>query len=496
MNMIDQLLQVVQANPAAPAMIHARRLLTRVQFLQLVMVVARRLHERGIAQGEVVGVSMDHSPLHLATMLALARLGAVSLPVHPSTPPVGQLRLMQQFQARRLLTMPGAVAKPLDGVECFDLGEIDLAKEAACDPHFIDYWPAADTPARIGLTSGTTGAPGAILYSHEFWLHRIATTVDNCDEHTRLMPSNLHLTLGNLSAFAALFVGGVLVFHRLHDLESFYRTLSIFGVTHALMPPSLIPQMAALNREEGPAFPALRHLRIVGGGLTPRLIDLARRKLSPQVYLPYGLSEVGAVSMATPELLSAHPEFAGRCKPGVRVEARDANGQALPVGSQGELWVSVPGQPMGYHNNPERTAARFCDGWFKTGDIGLVTADGLVRIEGRADDRINLGGQKFQPERVESVLQQHPEVKEIAVFTVNDQQGDKVLVAAAVLNHGGQVQKKFTEFCREQRLGGLMPRRFFVVKELPRNPAGKLVRAELPRLLARKGNAMSGEALH
>jgi acyl-coenzyme A synthetase/AMP-(fatty) acid ligase len=151
----------------------------------------------------------------------------------------------------------------------------------------------------------------------------------------------------------------------------------------------------------------------------------------------------------------------------------------------GELRVSIPGMPTAYYRNAERTAERFKYGWFLTRDIGRVTTDGLIEIEGRVDDRINLGGQKLHPERIENVLQQHPEVREAAVFPVENRVGNPVLLAAVVLNHAGKIEKPLTEFCRERKLGGIAPRRFLLVKELPRNPAGKLMRSALPELLRR-----------
>ncbi|MFW9616584.1 class I adenylate-forming enzyme family protein [Aquabacterium sp.] len=491
MNLIDQFLGVVQRHPAAPALIHQGQVMTRGQFLKLVVATSRHLHEQGVAPGEVMGMSLDHSPLHLAAMLAVARLGAVSLPVHPATPPAGQQRLMAKFGASRLICMPDAQVPP--GVPAVVLDAAVLKPLESADLRFIPYWPAPETPARIGLTSGTTGMPGGILYTHAYWGHRIATTVDNCDAQTRLMPSNLHLTLGNLSAFAALLSGGMVVFNRLHDIRSYFQTVQLYGVTHALMAPALIAEMATLNTEPGPAFPSMRHLRMVGGALTRQQIAIAKTRLSPNISLPYGLSEVGAVSIASPDLLTSHPEFAGRCKPGVLVQALGPNGEVLAVGQTGELRVKVPGMPQSYYRDEVRTADRFVDGWFMTRDIGMVTSDGLVRIEGRADDRLNIGGQKLHPEQIESVLQQHPEVKEVAVFVADNALGNKVLMAAIVLNHSGAVQRKFTDYCRDMRMGRQAPQRFLLVPQLPRNPAGKLIRTALPELLSNPGQ---GQTLH
>ena len=489
MNLIDKFLQVVARNPAAPALIYQGEVWTRARFLRLVCNVSRRLHAQGVVPGGIVGISLDQSPLHLAAMFALARLGAVSLPVHPQLNPLGQRRLMAQFGARQLLGLPGSRA--LDGFTCFDLGNIASSSLPECDLNFIDYWPEPQVPARLALTSGTTGVPGGILYSHEQWLHRIETTVEYCDEMTRLMPSNLHLTMGSLAALAAVLAGGVVVFHTLHDRASFYDTVRQYGITHTLMPPALIAELAELNGDEGFAFPSLKFLRIVGGGLTPQMTRLATSKLTPNIYLPYGISEVGAISIASPDLLENYPGYAGRLKPGVELEAVNPDDMVVPAGEIGELRVRVPGMPSAYYLNEERTAQRFRDGWFYTGDMGFVTAQGLVSIEGRLDDRINLGGIKFYPESVEGILNSHPEIKESAVFVLPDEAENPVLVAMVVPKHAGPMNPKLVDFLRGRSLGIKNPKRFFLVKALPKNPTGKILRHELPALVNRMRESQS-----
>jgi acyl-coenzyme A synthetase/AMP-(fatty) acid ligase len=489
MNFIDKFLSVVQVNPAAPACIYQGRVMSRAQLHQMVCHFAQALHQHGVGEGETVGVSLNHSPAHLAVIVALARLGAISLPVHPSTPPAGKLRLMKQFGAKRAITLKpvqaetGSAAAPA-GIEVIGLDELNpTGGVKPLDLGFTAYWPQAATLGRIGLTSGTTGQPNAVCYSHEYWLHRIASTVEDCDANTRLMPGNLHLTMGNIGAYAALFGGGVVVFHKQHDLASFMDSINLHAVTHAMMAPAMIKDVAAHIAFEGNAFPSLKYLRIVGDGLSEQLVRLAQSRITPAVHLPYGISEVGAISMATPELLASHPDHAGRPKPGVRIEVVDDAGEVLPAGAVGELRVQVPGMPQSYYMNPERTAQKFRGGWFYTSDMGCISPDGLVKIEGRSDDRINLGGVKLYPERVESVLNAHPEVKEAAVFAIPDTQGNKVLVAVVVANHEGALMHKLADYCHERKLGQLMPKQFFLVKELPRNPTGKIIRADLPALV-------------
>lgn len=494
MNLIDKFLVCNNQDLAAPSCIYEGKVITRGAFLRAVCDFTQALHARGVQPGNVVGLSLGQHPGHLAMILALARLGAVSLPVHPKMAPAAKVAQLRRMNATRVIVQ----ARPSeasgdspqsdpDGIEVIALGSLKPSAETGRPSHGMDlrgmlpYWPELSAPGRIGLTSGTTGQANAVCYDHAYWVHRIATTIEHCDASTRLMAGNLHLTMGNISAFAALFAGGVVVFHKQHDLQSYMDTVNLYGVTHAMMAPAVIKKVAA-RLPRGVAFPSLRYLRIVGGGLSEHLVTLATSRLTPNVYLPYGISEVGAISMATPADLQKYPDHAGQPKPGVLVQAVDASDKVLPPGEVGELRVKLPMMLPGYHLNEEKTKERFKNGWFYTNDMGTVTADGYVRIDGRQDDRINLGGTKFYPERVERLLDGYPGVSEVAVFATK-MKGEPTLVAAVVWKDQPDVNGLLS-YGKENKIpAGMLPKVVLSIPELPRNDAGKVVRSQLAVVL-------------
>lgn len=494
MNLIDQFLVFNNQDLAAPSCIYDGKVITRGAFLRAVCDFAEALHARGVQPGDVVGLSLGQHPGHLAMILALARLGAVSLPIHTNMAPRAKLALLRRMHATRVIVQAkqpeastdSAKSGP-DGIEVIALGSLKPSQETGRPAHGMDlrgmlpYWPELSTSGRIGLTSGTTGQASAVCYDHAYWVHRIATTIEHCDSSTRLMAGNLHLTMGNISAFAALFAGGVVVFHKQHDQQSYIDTVNLYGVTHAMMAPAVIKKMAA-RLPRGVAFPSLRYLRIVGGGLSEHLVTLATSRLTPNVYLPYGISEVGAISMATPADLKMYPDLAGQPKPGVFVEAVDANDKVLPFGEVGELRVKLPMMLPGYHLNEEKTKERFKNGWFYTSDMGTVTSEGYVRIDGRQDDRINLGGSKFYPDRVERLLDGHPGVSEVAVFATK-LKGESTLVAAVVWKDQPDVNGLLSHGKENKIPAGMLPKVVLSVPELTRNDAGKVVRSQLAALL-------------
>jgi acyl-coenzyme A synthetase/AMP-(fatty) acid ligase len=495
MNLIDRFLVFNNQDLAAPSCIYEGKVVTRGAFLRTVCDFTQALMDRGVQPGDVVGLSLGQHPGHLAMILAVARLGAVSLPIHPGMAPRARVAQLRRMGASRVIVQakgPDAGDAPAapgpQGIEVIALGSLQVVPKEGRLASRLDlrgllpYWPAPSAPGRIGFTSGTTGQPNAVRYDHAFWLHRIETTIEHCDASTRLMAGNLHLTMGNISAFAAMFAGGVVVFHKPHDQQSFIDSVNLYGVTHAMLPPAGIKKMAA-RLPLGVAFPSLRYLRIVGGGLSENLVGLATSRLTPHVYLPYGISEVGAISMATPEDLRKYPDLAGQPKPGVMIEVVSAEGQVLLPGEVGELRVKLPMMLPGYHLNEERSKERFKEGWFYTNDIGTLTADGYVRIDGRKDDRINLGGTKFYPDRVERVLDAHPEVLEVGVFA-SKVRGETMLVAAVVWKDQPKVTALMA-YCKTQRLAeGFVPQVVLSVAQLPRNEAGKVLRSELSVLLA------------
>lgn len=495
-NLIDKYLEKNTQNLSAPACIYEGKVISRGALLRAVCDFTAALYQRGVKPGEVIGLSLGQHPGHLAMILALARLGAVSLPLHPRTPMRAKRALLKRMGATRVIVQRLAAppSEQVDATEVQPVSGVDgleVISLSDLQPHegqvrtgnaldlrgMLDYWPSSDEPARIALTSGTTGTPSAVLYDHAYWVHRVATTVEFCDENTRLMAGNLSLTMGNISAFAALFAGGLVVFYKQHDLTAYMHAVQLHGVTHAMMAPAMIKRMAS-RLPVGVAFPSLRYLRIVGGGLSEQLVALATGRMTPNVYLPYGISEVGAISMALPADLQRHPDHAGKPKKGVKLQVVDENDKVLPTGEVGEIRVKMPMMLPGYYQDSEKTQVRFRNGWFYTNDIGTLTTDGFVRIDGRKDDRINLGGSKFYPERVERVLDGHPGVQEVAVFSTQIK-GEAFLVAAVVWESEPLVQA-LLEHARSRGLpASMIPKGVMSLAELPRNEANKVLRSDL-----------------
>lgn len=487
MNLYQKFEALALAEPLAPALIHEGKLMTRRTFMAQVDGLAAGLFAQGVKPGDVVGVSLANTPMHLMSLLAIARLGAASLPLHMRSSPMARRRLISKYKARTILTgvLPPNAAQ-ISELKFLQADEVLRAGQAGFESKSLPPQPQGDVIGRISLTSGTTGEPSAVAYTHDNWVCRLERTSVGFDPSTRLLVGSLHLTLGNILAFAAMLAGGLVVFSPTRNSggNPFMETIQLYGVTHASLVPSAIKSLVAQSPKNGIAFPTLKQLRVVGGAMSEHLFRLAYERLSPHVVLPYGTSEVGLISMATTQMLLDHPDHTGMVVAGGEIQAVDADGNVLGPDELGELRVKVPLMPQSYYMNEERSRLKFREGWFYTSDIGKITPEGFIKIEGRADDRINIAGTKLFPDQVERVLNSHPKVRESAVFTMPEPLIGKKMVAAIVLEDAAQlVPEQLAAFCQSRKLAEKTPAEYFVCQELPRNSSGKIIRTELPKLI-------------
>jgi acyl-coenzyme A synthetase/AMP-(fatty) acid ligase len=221
-------------------------------------------------------------------------------------------------------------------------------------------------------------------------------------------------------------------------------------------------------------------LRLVGGTATPSVVAALTRRITRNVYGSYSTTETGNLALSTPESFAAFPGAAGRVRPDVTLEVVDGKGEPVPPGVSGEIRVRVAGMPMGYHGGVH--AERFRGGWFHPNDRGHVSAEGIVYVEGRIDDIINVGGRKVSPAHVERILEEHPNVAEAAVFALADPAGN-IRTAAAIVPRGALDWAGLARHAAD-RLDVLAPFRYDEAPSLPRNDMGKLVRKDLARLAA------------
>jgi acyl-coenzyme A synthetase/AMP-(fatty) acid ligase len=485
-SLLDLFQRTVKRNPQAPAFIGHGAIVTFRQVHGLVNALARHLQQQGIEQGHVVGLAMDFSPLHPLAILALARLGALSVPILPTLPAAARQDLVRRFGI-------GAVVSSFDqmadsGAPLIPIKDITATDQDA-DHDVSEYRPDASTPLRLFLTSGTTGQPHGILHTHGSIITRMGNTLFDIDKNSRMIPSDLHVQGGMVLALGTLLAGGTLVFPRSYDFPDLGQAINLYGATHWLMTPAAITAIANALPNHGASFPGIKHLRLVGSTPSKALVAKVRTKCTPNVFVPYAMSETGVVTMATPQILAREPESSGRLQSWARLEVVDDKDQLMPLGSVGHLRVATTGMPTGYWRDEAASAKKFRQGWFYPGDLGHVSADGLLYVQGRSDDVMNLGGYKFAPETVEKVIMSHPAVIDAGVFLGHDDANMPRLLAAVVLRPGESIET-LPDHCQEQLLH-LTPERYIQVPAMPRNASGKLQRNQIEPLVVNVLKAMA-----
>jgi len=384
-------------NLAAPAFISAQGCMTYGQFVSLVALSAKGLHQAGIGKGVVVAICMEHSALHAAVIVALAQLGAVSLGLHPSTPSDQLTQKISRFGGQYIVR--GNEMPEITGVKNIQFGQLSFS-EGEHAFNLADHGltePKAQDPARFALSSGSTGDGHAIVYTQSSWVDRIEKGVDCIDKHSRVIGPDMSGYLGNIFLLGTLFAGGAVVLARTSSYPELMFDITAYATTHLIIPPHLLQGMTPYLPKSGITFPSITHLRPVGSGLTKSLVDTLLSRVSPNVYFSYEMSEVCAIAIATPAMLKKYPSTSGKVKAWSKAQVVDENNQVLPAGKVGRFRVQAEGMATEYYQEPERTKERFRDGWFYTSDQGYIDKNGYLFIQDRVDDVIHLDGIGFSP---------------------------------------------------------------------------------------------------
>jgi malonyl-CoA/methylmalonyl-CoA synthetase len=466
------------ADPHRPVLIDGRDASTvlRAGVLQeRTAAAAAALAGWGVQAGDRVLWSCASSLESIVALLGALRLGAVVVPVNPSSTRSELAYVLGDVAPSAVLVdrpelaewaeeaAPGArVGRPRELLEG-DHPQIDVILD--------DARPGAD--ALIVYTSGTTGEPKGAVHTHgSLWAGahslRVAWGWQPDDRLILTLPLfHVHGLCAGL--FGTLAAGGsAVVFDRFSPeavVDAVPRATMFFGV------PTMYHRLAESGRAA-----ELAALRLCVAGSAPLPADLWRRydgDWGISVLERYGMSET-LLTLSNPLEGERRPGAVGRPLPGVEatVAAPDADGI-------GELMVRGPSLCRGYWNRPEATAAMWVEGWFATGDLASLSDDGYFSIRGRRTELIITGGHNVYPAEVEAVLARHPSVAEVAVAGVPSAEWGESVTAFVVGAGGPPDVAALVALATGELSSYKRPREFRVVDSLPRNALGKVIRREL-----------------
>jgi long-chain acyl-CoA synthetase len=341
-------------------------------------------------------------------------------------------------------------------------------------------------PALILYTSGSTGKPRGVVQ-----------TFRNVDANTRsivqylglgprdraLLTLPLYYCYGRSVLQTHLFAGGsVFLDNRFAFPRVVLEAMGAEGCTGFAGVPLTFEVIRRQVDVASLSFPCLRYLTQAGGPMAPDTIAWVRQAFHPaRLFVMYGQTEATArLSYLPPERAEEKRGSIGIAIPGVELRVVDDQARELPRGVIGHLVARGDNVTPGYLDDPEETAAILHDGWLWTGDLAERDPDGFFFHRGRSKEILKIGGQRVSPVEIEQVVARHPDVAEAAVIGVSDPLKGEVAAAFVVPRPGcSPVEADVRKFCREHLPAYMVPTSIEIVDALPRNEAGKLLRAEL-----------------
>ncbi len=435
----------------------------------------------------LVGPGVDH----VAVLWGIWRAGGVGVPLALSHPARELVELIDDAEPVCLVADAANAERLADIAAARDLA---LHTSAALVRPMVAALPPIedDRPALMVYTSGTTGHPKGVVTTHAQVAAQVASVCGAWgwrldDRILHVLPLHhvhgLHVALGS-----ALYSGACCEFLGPFDPVAVWERFASGEISVFMAVPTVYRRLvaaweAAPDRQEQWSRGA-RSLRLMVSGSAALPVDLLERWASitgQRLLERYGMTEIG-MALSNPLDGERRAGAVGQPLPGVELCVVDADGAECDPGTAGQIVVRGPQVFAEYWRRNEETAAAFRDGWFLTGDEGVLD-DGYYRIVGRRSvDIIKTGGYKVSALEIEEVLRGHPAVREIAVVGVDDRDWGERVCAAIELAGEGTTAEEIRDWAREQLAPYKVPKQVRFVDELPRNAMGKVMKPTLRAL--------------
>jgi len=441
----------------------------------------------GVGAGDRVVLLLGNRAEFVFVLLAVQRLGAIAVPVGVREQRPGVAYVARQCGAKAIVFDDELSDRIPAGDDAPGLVLRIAASALARLPGGVALPPVepAETDVAVLLyTSGTTGKPKGAMLTHVAIAHSVlhyeACMRLGADDRSALAVPASHVT-GLIATIASMWrVGGAIVIVREFKADAFVALLARERVTHTLMVPAMY-KLCLMS--EAFARADLSAWRIGGYGGAPMPVatidELAARVPNLVLQNAYGATETTSPTTLMPAgLTRAHADSVGVALPCAEIRVMNDDGRELPAGEVGELWIGGPMVVPGYWGNAEATAASFTAGFWHSGDLGSVDADGFVRIVDRKKDMLNRGGYKVYSAKVENVLLSMPGVVEAAVIGVPcPVLGERVHAVLHAPGLGDADAEALRRHCAERLADYEVPERFvWSTLPLPRNANGKVMK--------------------
>ena len=483
--------------PDRPFIYLPDRTVTYADLGRLVDTLEAELRDQGVRPGDRVLVVAENCPEHAALLLAASRVGAWACGVNARMAP-GEVRGFADKADARIIYFTDQVSKAAAAhAERYDvsasrvpgLSHSPVYAQARAEPE-----PDGNPVAAIIFTSGTTGAPKGVMMSHRGVAHFARVSAESrqlgpADKVYAFVPMTHIFGLGTV-LLASLYAGAALEMRSQFEPADLLDALAHHGITQLQGPPTLFARLMQHCEQHGIAHPPAPQLRYLYTGAGP--LDLALKQkvelmFGQTLHHGYAMSEY-AGSLHLTRLGEARTDTtAGYVIDGAQLQITHPHtGDALPVGERGEIWVRGTGLMPGYFRDPEATAAALrAGGWYATGDLGELHADGALFVVGRLKEMIIRSGFNVYPSEVEHALNSFPGIQRSAVVGQAEADCNEAVIAFVVQDAANPPDEAaLKEHLREHLAPYKRPSRIIAIDELPVNANGKVMKRELQARLA------------
>jgi amino acid adenylation domain-containing protein len=491
----------VERTPDAIAVIFEEQQLTYQQLNRRANQLAHHLQTLGVGRDQLVGICLERSIELVVGLLGILKAGGTYLPLDPTYPQPRLAFMVENAQAQVIVTqdslrqvLPPAAAH----VVCLDTDWSTIAQQPTASPC------SAVQPQNLAYviyTSGSTGQPKGVLLNHRPLVNLVAwqvatSTLPVGARTLQFTPVSFDVSFQEI--FATWCAGGTLVLiadDQRKDAIALIECLQDSQIERLFLPFVALQHLAEIAQSRHQVCPALREVITAGEQLqiTPAIAQWFSQHPHCRLHNHYGPSETHVVTAyplsADPQTWSALPPI-GKALPQTQLFVLDPQGQPVPIGVAGELFIGVEDAVRGYIHRPDLTQSRFIpnpfrpnggDRLYKTGDLVRYLPDGNIEFLGRIDQQVKIRGFRIELSEVETALSQHPAVQSAVVLAREDEPGDKRMVAYVVLTDTELATAEFRQFLQRTLPDYMIPAAFVRLEALPLTPNGKVDRRALPK---------------
>jgi long-chain acyl-CoA synthetase len=496
MNLARNLELSAQFFPNKPAIREGALELTYAQLNEKVNRVATGLIKLGVKPGELVGICAPNSADWITFYFGVIKTGAVAVTIANASSPDELTNLLNHAKPRILFTTPDRISAlkhlkapgMLEKVIC--LSDCDLTLKEVMEtgsPTFSAVDRERDDTVAILFTGGTTGIPKGVMLTHEginLSAHAIAYCEHSTPDDFALCFLPFNHVFGQIHIMnSTIYSSGCLELLPTLDMEKVLALTETGRVTKFFSVPTVYVRLLGvpdLKKRLG----KIRYCFSAGASMAQEIVKQWKERTGITIAESLGMTECMPIVFN-----HFYPEqhvvgAVGHPVPGMEVQIRHTSGHIMEQGQEGEICVRGRNVMKGYLNNPEATKETFWEGgWLRTGDIGYIDDKGFLYIVDRLKDLIITGGENVSPREVEEVLYTVTEVEECAVVGLPDKEWGERVAAFIIPKPGQTVAPDQVKAFLKTRLAPFkVPKEYVIVSELPKSPAGKILKREVKRL--------------